>query len=136
MKSPERIALKKEHFDLILKELKIIGILFLTALAIFKIAFFNESILVVLRAVFSVFWLFLIPGYFIMLYWNEKLDLTERIIVGMLLSAAILGIFSYYLGLIGLDIKYSTIILPIVLILCGGYFGIWKKSKLSSIWFA
>ena len=127
MKNQERTALRKEVFDLILKELKIIGILFLTALAIFKIAFFNESIFVVLRTVFSIFWPFLIPGYFIMFHWHEKLDLTERIIAGTMLSAAILGIFSYYLGLIGLNIKYSAIILPIVLILSGFYFGFGKS---------
>ncbi len=109
--------MKKEVFDL--KELKYIGILFLLAIVMFKIAFFNESLAVLIRTILSLFWLFALPGYFIMLYWKEKLGFMERFIIGIALSAGIIGIFSYYLGLIGLNIKYHTIVLPVVLILIG-----------------
>ena len=109
--------MKKKVFDLL--ELKYIGILFLLALIIFKIAFFKENLVVLLRNVLSLFWLFVLPGYFIMLYWKEKLGFTERFVIGIALSAAIIGIFSYYLGLIGLNIKYHAIVLPLVLILAG-----------------
>ena len=115
----ELIALKKEVFEQVKKELKYIGILFLLVLIIFKIAFFKEGIIVLLRNVLSLFWLFALPGYFIMLYWKEKLAFTERFVIGIALSASIIGISSYYLGLIGLNIKYHTIALPLVLILIG-----------------
>ena len=128
--------MKKEVFDLteisnfrdtknhgflrvIKKELKYMGILFLLVLIIFKIAFYKENLIVLFRNVLSLFWLFALPGYFIMLYWKEKIGFLERFIVGIALSAAIIGIFSYYLGLIGLNIKYHTILLPLVLILIG-----------------
>jgi len=113
------IALKKEVFDQIKKELKYIGILFLLALLIFKIAFFKEDLVALLRNVLSLFWLFALPGYFIMLYWKENLGFLERFIIGIAMSAAIIGISSYYLGLIGLNIKYHAIILPLVLIFIG-----------------
>ena len=111
--------MKKEVFEQVKKELKYIGILFLLVLIIFKIAFFKEGIIVLLRNVLSLFWLFALPGYFIMLYWKEKLAFTERFVIGIALSASIIGISSYYLGLIGLNIKYHTIALPLVLILIG-----------------
>jgi len=106
-------------FCVIKKEFVYIGILFLIALIIFKIAFYKESFFVLLRNVLALFWLFVLPGYFIMLYWKEKLEFIERFIIGIGLSAAIIGISSYYIGLIGLNIKFHTIVLPLILILVG-----------------
>jgi hypothetical protein len=101
------------------KELMYIGLLFIIALVVFKIAFFKEEVTVLLRTVLSLFWLFVLPGYFILLYWKEKLGFMERFIVGIMVSAAIIGIASYYIGLIGLNIKYHTALLPLVLIIIG-----------------
>lgn len=110
------IALKKEIFDLIKKELQYLGILLIAALIIFKIAFFKENMIVLLRNVLSMFWLFVLPGYFMMLYWKEKLGFTERFIIGTGLAAAVIGVISYYLGLVGLDIKFHAVALPLILI--------------------
>jgi len=101
------------------KELMYIGLLFIIALVVFKIAFFKEEVTVLLRTVLSLFWLFVLPGYFILLYWKEKLGFMERFIVGIMVSAAIIGIASYYIGLIGLNIKYHIALLPLVLIIIG-----------------
>ncbi|MBI3027440.1 hypothetical protein HYY70_04970 [Candidatus Woesearchaeota archaeon] len=113
------IALKREIFELVKREG--LYILFLLALAMvaFKLAFFKESLLVVARVVSSLFWLFVVPGYFVMLYWREKLDFVERIFVGIAITAAATGVFSYYIGLIGLNIKYHTFAFPLILILAG-----------------
>jgi len=108
--------LKKEIFDLIKKELQYIFLLFILSLIIFKIAFFKENIIVLLRNILSLFWLFVLPGYFMMLYWKEKLGFTERFIIGIALAAAVIGIVSYYLGLVGWDIKFHAVILPLILI--------------------
>ena len=143
----ELIALKKEVFDfteifqknfwdtknpngffcVIKKEMQYIALLFLIAIIIFKIAFYKESFIVLLRNVLSLFWLFVLPGYFIMLYWEEKVDFIERFIIGIAFSAAIIGIFSYYIGLIGLNIKFHTIILPLLLILIGIIINLGKR---------
>ena len=111
--------MKKEAFDLIKKGGVYLGLLFLLALAIFKIAFFKEDLLILLRAVLSLFWLFVIPGYLIMLYWKEKLGFIERFVIGIFVSASVVGISGYYLGLMGLNIKYHAVVLPIVLITIG-----------------
>lgn len=109
--------MKKEIFNL--KELKYIGFLFIIVLIIFKIAFYKENLVVLFRNVLSLFWLFALPGYFIMLYWKEQLGFVERFVIGVAIAAAIIGIFSYYIGLIGLNIKYHAVVLPLILILIG-----------------
>ena len=119
--------MKKEVFEKLKKELVNLGILLILFILIFKIVYFKESLFIVFRTVLSIFWLFVLPGYFIMFYWHEKLRFTERLIIGIAFSAAIIGIFSYYLGLIGLNIKYHGILLPIILILLGIFFIIRKK---------
>ena len=111
--------MKKEAFNELKRESIYIGALFIIFLIIFKIIFFKESFFIVLRAVFSIFWLFVFPGYSIMLYWNDKLDFAERLVIGVALSAAVIGISSYYIGLIGLNVKYHSILLPIILISSG-----------------
>ena len=111
--------MKKEVFELVKKELQYIGILFLLVLTIFKIAFFKENLVVLLRNVLSLFWLFALPGYFIMLYWKKQLRFVERLVIGVAMAAAIIGISSYYIGLIGLNIKYHSVALPLILILIG-----------------
>jgi len=113
------IALKKEVSDLLKKELQYIGLLFLLALAIFKVVFFKEDFIVLLRSVLSLFWLFVLPSYFILLYWRENLEFIERFVIGIAVSAGIIGMSSYYLGLIGLNIKYHIFLLPLALILIG-----------------
>lgn len=123
--------MKKEIFDLIKKELKYIGALALLALILFKIAFFKEDLLVLLRTVLSLFWLFALPGYFMMLYWKEKLEFIERFIIGTALAAGIVGIFSYYLGLVGLNVKYHTVLLPLIIILLG-FAAAWKRNLSNS----
>jgi len=95
------------------------GILLISFILIFKIVFFKENLMVIFRIVISIFWMFALPGYAMMFYWNNKLGFTERLIIGIALSAAIIGIFSYYLGIAGLNIKYHTILLPSILILAG-----------------
>lgn len=109
--------MKKEIFNL--RDLQYLGILFLLALIAFKIAFFKEDIIILLRNVLSLFWLFVLPGYFIMCYWKEKIGFMERFFIGILLSAAIIGISSYYIGIAGLNIKFHAIILPLVIIFTG-----------------
>ena len=111
--------MNKEAFNSIKEESRYIGMLFLAALVIFKIVYFKESFIALLKIVASLFWLFAVPGYFAMIYWKEKLEFAERFVIGILLSAAIIGIFSYYFGLMGLNMKYHAFILPPVIIVIG-----------------
>ena len=85
-----------------------------------------ESFLIVLRTVFAFFWMFILPGFYLMYYWHEKLSFLERFIVGIAVSASVIGISSYYLGLAGLNIKYHGILLPILFLIID-FILIWKN---------
>ena len=111
--------MKKEVFDKIKSELMYILIIFALAVLIVNFIFFNEGIIVKTRAVFSFFWLFIIPGYSLMLYFEKNLELIERLIIGIPLGAAVTGILSYYLGLAGLNLNYHIFLLPPLLISAG-----------------
>ena len=62
-----------------------------------------------------------------MLYWKENLEFAERFVIGVLASAAMIGIFSYYIGLVGLNMKYHAFILPPLIIIIGFVAAIKKK---------
>ena len=126
----ELIALSKEIFNFLKRELVYLGAVFLVLLLILKIVFFKENFVVLARYTISLFWLFILPGYFAMLYWREKIEFIERIVVGFAVSAAVIGVFSYYIGLVGFNIKYHTFLLPLILIIAGIFFA--SKAKVTS----
>lgn len=134
MGSPERIALRKEIFETTKKEALYIGLLFLLILVTFKIIFYKEELIVIARFVLSFYFALVLPGFSLLLYWVEKLGFFERFVISIPLSAALVGILSYYIGILGVHIKYLSLILPIFLILLG--FGIFlflvPESKISS----
>lgn len=111
--------MKKEVFDIVKKEAVYLGIVFLLALIIFKIAFYKESSTIVFRTVLSLLWLFALPGYCIMLYWGDRLEFIERLVIGIFVSAATTGVFSYYIGLMGFNVKYHAVLLPVLIIIAG-----------------
>lgn len=119
--------MKQEIFNKIRKESFHLLILFAIVAILFKIVFYNESVLVVVRTVFAIFWLFVIPGFYLMFYWSNELEFLERVVIGIAVSAAVVGISSYFLGLIGLNLKYHGIILPIFCLVIG-FFAIRRKS--------
>jgi len=123
--------LKKEIFEDIKKELLNLGILFFIVLVIFKIVFFKEQFFVLIKTVLSLFWLFVLPGYFAILYWKNKLDFIERLVMGIVLGISMVGITSYYLGLTGLHIKFHFIVLPPLIIVIGGFLYL-RKNKVTS----
>ncbi len=121
--------MNKQVFDFLKKELIYLLAILAVAFIAFKIAFYRENIFVVARTVIAFFWLFVLPGYSLMLYWSEKLQFIERFVIGILLSSAIIGIFSYYFGILELNIKYHTFLLPLILIASGLFFGMRRLNK-------
>lgn len=118
--------MKQELVSKLKKENKYLLYLFLIGIIIFKILFYKENFLVVLRVTFSLFWVFIFPGFYLMYYWYEKIEFLERLVIGFALSAALIGISSYYIGLLGLNIKYHAVLLP-SLILIISFLVIWKR---------
>ena len=113
-------------YETIKNEFITIVVLFVISIVIFKILFYKESFVVILRTVASIFWMLVLPGFSLMYYWEEKLDFIERFIIGVILSAAIFSVIGYNLAFLGFDIKYHIVVIP-VLCLIAGFFVVRKK---------
>ncbi len=102
------------------KELTYLGIAFLLSILSIKLVFYHESFINIFKLVFGLFWVLILPGHVLMLYFREKFPFHLRLMVGTALAAVIIGAISYYLGLLGLNLKYHIYFLPVVFILIGG----------------
>lgn len=109
------------------EETKRLAVLSLVVCIALQIAFYKEGILGALRGALGILWLFIIPGYCLLLRWRSRIGFLERTILGSLLSAGILGILSYYLGILGADVRTHAIILPPLLMSAGIIFAAWDK---------
>ena len=84
---------------------------------ILEVAFFKSSITDTFRTALALSFLFVVPGWLLGLVYDPKIEFLERTVAGSLASAAIFIIIGYYSGIIfGLDIKYATYLIPIILI--------------------
>ena len=110
-------SLKKEDLIRIKKEGIYLGLFLLSIIVIFKIVFFNELFSKIISMSLSLFWLFILPGFSIMYYWKDELDFLERLVIGTAIGLGIVGSASYYLGLIGWNIEYQTILLPPIILI-------------------
>jgi hypothetical protein len=96
----------------------LIAVLALLAI-VMKLAFYQENVLVTTRTALALWWLLVVPGYFLLEHWKGRIGTTERIVVGATAAAAVIAIVSYYLGLLGLHLKYHGIVLPVCMMLVG-----------------
>ena len=120
---------KNELILLLKKEGKIMLMVLAALLIVFKIVFYNESLLVVGRTVLGFFWLFILPGYTLMLFWRERLDFLERLVLGTAVAVALISLTSYYLTLGGLiNVHWQWIVLPLVIELTCGII-LWYKNR-------
>ncbi len=119
--------------ELLQKEGKLLLVILVLLFLALKIVFFRESFLSTLRITLSLFGMFVLTGWALTYYWREKLSFFERIIVGVAISSAVLGIVSYYAGLLGWPPRYQGYVLP-VLLFAGGilYFISFTKEKSDS----
>ena len=98
--------------------IKLVSVLVVVVVGM-EIAFYKQDVLTNLRTGLAVFWMMVLPGYMLLYYWKEKIDFTERIIIGSALALGVIAVSSYYLGLIGVHIKFQGILLPLLMIAVG-----------------
>jgi uncharacterized membrane protein len=79
---------------------------------ILKVLFPASGILAIAKMVLGIAWVLVLPGYCMMLPWQNTIELKERIVVGMLAAAGLFAIASYYFGIAGLHIRYHTLLFP------------------------
>ena len=121
--------MRKEAFEQMKKELMMMAVLFILTLLAFKAVFLQEDFFVVFRAVTAIFWILVVPGFAVMSYWQEELKFYERLIIGIGIGTVLTGLLSYYAGLMGLNIKYHMILLPLAIVLAGLAIAATRKYK-------
>lgn len=119
-------------FKKIKEESKYLMLILAVFIAIFKIIFYSENILVLIWAVAAFFLTFTIPGFILCYLWHDKVDFTERFIIGNMIGLISIGILSYNLSVwTGINIKIISWITPLIVTLI--YVMIvylnWKKRK-------
>lgn len=117
-----------ELLDKIKKESGIIFVLFIVLTVILKIVFYNEPFISTVRISFSIFWIFILPGFYLLYYWHNSLDFLQRFVLSTALSIAVIGTLSYHLGLIGLHIRTHTLIIPLAMLIIA-FIIIWRVSR-------
>lgn len=110
------------------KELVYLGIALAGGMIIFQLLFFRENVITTAMVVLALFWLFVIPGFAVMYYWHDKLDFTERLVIGIVLGIAVMGVMSYYIGLAGIHVKHHFM-LPAIIIGIVAFFMMRKKKE-------
>ena len=115
----------------ILQEIQNLALLYIIGVIMLKIVFYKEHILMVAKVVSSFFWMFIIPGFAFMYLWHSKVGFFERFVISVAVSAVLVGVTSYYLGLMGLHARYHPFIVPFLwlLISAGSVFLVNRKSK-------
>lgn len=119
----------KEVYENIKKDIMyLLGTLVVLTI-ILKIVFYKESLSSILKAAFSFFWLFILPGFSLTYYWSNKIERIERIVFGTGLGAAIQVFLTYYTGWFGLNLKYQPILLTLIMLLVAGIIVFYAKER-------
>lgn len=109
-------------------EAKYLGGLFIGIVILLKIVFYKESLGNIFTLAASFYYLFILPGFAWLYFWQKELGFMARFIIGFAASLAIVGIESYYLGLLGLDLKTFAYFVPAAIIISGYLFNLkWKR---------
>ena len=98
--------------------------IFLYSLILLTIVFYNEPFFSILRYAFSLSIMTYVPGYFLTKKLLEQDD--QRLLFGSMISLTIIGVTTYYLGLIGVNVHISSFMLPTLLVTTGIIIE-WKK---------
>lgn len=105
------------------QELKWLAIGYAIFSIIVFVAFQKSSFVEILRTTASIYWMFVIPGYALVLC--SKKGFAERFIIGLSVQTAVFGLVSYYAGLLGWHVATHGIILPLFSIIVG--IVLWRK---------
>lgn len=90
--------------------------LFTTLTILFRLVFYRDAFSTVLSFVSSFYWLFILPGTALMLYWCRRFGFVERVAVGTAAAFAVLGTASYYIAIFGFHVRYHQLIFPPLLV--------------------
>jgi hypothetical protein len=84
----------------LVSELKHLGLILLVMFIFFKLHYNKESIGVLVKLALAHFFLFIVPGYCLMLYYFERLDFFERFFIGLGLGYGVQPLILYTINVI------------------------------------
>lgn len=115
------------------EELVKLIIIYIVLSVMLQVGFYKESVMTVQRFLWSLYWLFILPGFLLLLPWRNGLNFIERAAIGTALSLAAIGTGSYYAGIIGIPIRIHRFIFPPALIAVGAIisWGLRRKSRVA-----
>jgi uncharacterized membrane protein len=117
LKLTEEIVLKPtKTLNNLIKEAKTLLLVFVAVVILFQIIFYKESFITNLKTVLSLYWLFVLPGFYSLYHWHNKLDFIERFVIGVVLGFALVGILAYYLNIYTVHVKYYGVIIPLLIL--------------------
>jgi uncharacterized membrane protein len=120
--------LKKQHFNKIKDDVYGLIISFVILVVIFKMVVFKESLLGIFITVVSLYWLYVLPGFFVLSYWKERFSILERLIMGFVVGIVVVSLPSYYLGVFGLHMS-THVFIPLVIIMIMSAIFYFKSKK-------
>ncbi len=112
-----------------LSEVKLLLGSIIFILVLLKVMFYKEPTLSVMKTGFSFWYLTVLPGYAFVRNSFKKSGVLEKMLLSLAVGASLLGILSYYLGLLGIHVKYHAYIIPPALILTGVLIGLKNKDN-------
>jgi len=104
----------------LVKDLKYLGLIAVVMFVFFKFHYKSESIFILIKLLIAHFYLFILPGYAIMLSFIEKLDFWERFAIALGVGYGVQPLLLYLINtIVKVNIlKYNQIV-SIALIVIG-----------------
>ena len=79
-------------------EVKYLAAIFVVMLIFFKLHYSKENLIVLLKLALAHFYLFIIPGYCLMLYYFDELEFFERFFIGLGLGYGVQPLLLYVIN--------------------------------------
>jgi hypothetical protein len=93
-----------------------------------KIIFYRADLLTIAKVAVALLWLFVLPGYALLLAMHSSLPFYARLGLGICVGVAVYGLASYYLGIMGVHVRLHRFLIPTAVIALGGAL-LWWGSK-------
>lgn len=107
--------MRKEAIALKLKELLQFSLVYVICTILFLIVF-NKSILIAFKVITGIFYLYMLPGFVILLLFTN-LNFLEKLILGGILGNTLVAIIAYYLNVIIYVPFRLTMSLPLIIVI-------------------
>ena len=109
-----------EKYKKITGDLKKVLVIALIVLVFFKVHYYKENLLILFKLLIAHILLFILQGYFLMLYYLDELEFSERLIIGLGLGYGVQPLLLYIINVLTeVNILQYNIFVSVGMILVG-----------------